>query len=202
MRLTSTLLVAAALVSACTALKLPQPESQSTFLLDAQPPASAQAAARRNLTLEVGQTRAWPGFEGSAMAYTRRANELEYFARNRWADAPAQMISPLVAQAMGRSGAFHAVVRRRDAGTADLRLETELMRLQQDFGLQPSRIELALHAQLVDLRSGRVLAAREFDEVEPAPSDDPYGGVTAANRALARLLGELVAFCAEHAPQR
>ena len=92
MRLTPALLATAALVSACTALKLPQPASQNTFLLDAVPPASAQAAARHDLTLEVGRTRAWPGFDTSAMAYTRRANELEYFAKNRWADAPAHMI--------------------------------------------------------------------------------------------------------------
>jgi len=76
------------------------------------------------------------------------------------------------------------------------------MRLQQDFRAQPSRIELALHAQLVDLRDGRVLAARDFELTENASSDDPYGGVTAANRALARLLGELASFCAERAPQR
>ena len=99
MRLTPALLATTALVSACTALKLPQPATQNTFLLDAVPPASAQAA-RHDLTLEVGRTRAWPGFDTSAMAYTRRANELEYFAKNRWADAPARMIAPLVAQAM------------------------------------------------------------------------------------------------------
>jgi cholesterol transport system auxiliary component len=37
---------------------------------------------------------------------------------------------------------------------------------------------------------------RELDEVEPAPSDDPYGGVVAANRALGRLLGRLGELCA------
>jgi cholesterol transport system auxiliary component len=41
-----------------------------------------------------------------------------------------------------------------------------------------------------------VLASAEFDETEAAPSDDPYGGVLAANRALGRLLERLAAFCA------
>jgi cholesterol transport system auxiliary component len=201
MRLTPALLAAAALVSACTALKLPQPEGQSTFLLDAQPAAAAHAA-RLDLVLAVGQTRARPGFDTPAMAYTRRANEIEYFARNRWADAPAQMLAPLIVQAVEQAAGFRAVVRGRSPAAADLRLDTELVRLQQDFAVQPSRVELTLRAQLIDLRSRRVLAAREFDAVEPAPSDDPYGGVTAANRALARLLGELASFCAERAPQR
>lgn len=201
MRATHALLAAAALLAACTPLKLPQPESQSTFLLDAQPSA-AQQAVRHDLALAVGETRAWPGFDGSAMAYTRRANELDYFAKNRWAEPPARMITPLVAQALERSGAFRAVVRTRSPAAADLRLDTDLERLVQDFRSQPSRIELALHAQLIDLRDGRVLAAQDFALTEDAPSDDPYGGVVATNRALARLLGELAAFCAAHAPAR
>jgi len=201
MRPTRLLLAAAVLLAACTPLKLPQAESQSKFLLDAQPPA-AQQAVRHDLALAVGETRAWPGFDGAGMAYTRRANEIEYFARNRWAEPPARMIAPLVAQALERSGAFGAVVRARSQAAADLRLDTELVRLLQDFRAQPSRIELALHAQLVDQRNGRVLAAQDFELTENAPSDDPYGGVVAANRALARLLGELAAFCAAHAPAR
>ena len=69
-------------------------------------------------------------------------------------------------------------------------------RLQQDFSPPPSRIELTLRASLLDLRHDRMLATREFDLIERAPQDDPYGGVIAANRALARLLQQLAAFCA------
>jgi len=201
MRYTPVLLAAAALLAACAPLKLPQPESQSTYLLDAQAPAARQSA-HHDLALAVGETRAWPGFDGAAMAYTRRANEIEYFARNRWAEPPARMITPLLAQALERSGGFRAVVRAGSPAAADLRLDTELMRLVQDFRARPSRVELALHAQLIDLRDGRVLAAQDFAATENAPSDDPYGGVAAANGALARLLGELTAFCAAHAPAR
>jgi cholesterol transport system auxiliary component len=112
------------------------------------------------------------------------------------------MITPLAARALEQSGAFAAVVRGRSAAAADLVLETDLVRLEQDFTVKPSRIELALHARLIDLRDRRVLATRELRAREDAPSDDPYGGVTAANRALARVLGELSAFCAENAPPR
>ena len=80
---------------------------------------------------------------------------------------------------------------------ADLRLETELVRLQQDFGAKPSRVHFTLRAQVVDVAGRRVLASAEFDETEAAASDDPYGGVLAANRALARLLERVTAFCAE-----
>lgn len=185
-----------ALLAACTALQPPQVEQASSYVLEATPAAGAPRA-KRDLVLEVSAPRARPGFETPQMAYTQRANALEYFARNRWADTPARMLAPLIAQALERSGGFRAVVQAPSLAAANLRLETELVRLQQEFGARPSRVRLTLRAQLIEADSRRVLASAEFDETEAAQSDDPYGGVLAANRALARLLERLAAFCAE-----
>ena len=43
----------------------------------------------------------------------------------------------------------------------------------------------------------RVVAWREFDASVSAPSEDAYGGVRAANRAVQDLLAELAAFSAQ-----
>jgi cholesterol transport system auxiliary component len=184
------------LLAACTALQPPQAEQPSTYVLEALPAAGAPRT-KRDLVVEVAPPRARPGFDTPQMAYTQRANALEYFARNRWADTPARMLAPLIAQALEQSGGFRAVVQAPSAAAANLRLETEVVRLQQEFGAKPSRVRLTLRAQLIDVDARRVLASAELDETEAAPSDDPYGGVIAANRALARLLERLAAFCAE-----
>lgn len=189
-------LSAVALLAACAGLQPPAAEQSSTYVLEAAPAAGAPRQ-RRDLVLEVAAPRARAGFDTPLMAYTQRANALEYFARHRWADAPARMLAPQIAQALERSGAFRAVVQAPSLAAADLRLETELVRLQQDFGAKPSRLRFTLHARLVDVAGRRVLASAELDETEAAASDDPYGGVLAANRALARLLERLAAFCAE-----
>jgi cholesterol transport system auxiliary component len=165
-------------------------------------PAAGAPRPKRDLVLEVSAPRARPGFDTPQMAYTQRANALDYFAKHRWADTPARMLGPLFAQALEQSGGFRAVVQAPSLATASLRLDTELVRLQQDFGAKPSRVRLTLRAQLIDADSRRVLVSAEFDETEAAPSDDPYGGVIAANRALARLLERLAAFCAEAAAAR
>jgi cholesterol transport system auxiliary component len=52
-----------------------------------------------------------------------------------------------------------------------------------------------MHARLVDLREGRVVVMQQFDVVEPAATDDSYGGVVAANKAVSLLLDELARFC-------
>jgi len=190
---------AVALLAACAAIQPPDVEHANSFVLEAMPAAGAPTP-KRDVVIEVSPPRARPGFDTPQMAYTQRANALEYFAKNRWADTPAHMLAPLLAQALDESGGFRAVVQAPSLAAANLRLETELVRLQQEFGARPSRVRITLRAQLIDVDSRRVLASAEFDETEAAPSDDPYGGVLAANRALARLLERLAAFCAQ-APQ-
>jgi cholesterol transport system auxiliary component len=192
----STLAVWAALLAGCAAMLPPQAEAPAIYVLDARS-AATPARLQRDVVLAVGVPRSRAGFDSAQMAYVREPYELEYFAKSRWADTPSRMLAPLLAVALEQSGGFRAVTQAPNAVLADLRLDTELVRLQQDFGTPPSRVELVLRAQLVDLRTRRVLAAREFQEVEVAPRDDAYGGVIAANRALQRLLARLVDFCAE-----
>lgn len=154
----------------------------------------APAAKRGGLTLLVSPPRAWPGYDSPNMVYVRKPYELETFAKNQWVDTPARMLAPLLARALERSANFHAVVQAPTPVAADMRLDTEIVRLQQEFTAHPSRMHLTLHARLVDLKAGRVMASREFDLLEDAPSDDPYGGVIAANRAVHRVLERLIEF--------
>ncbi len=79
---------------------------------------------------------------------------------------------------------------------AGLRLDAEVVRLQQEFLEKPSRVRFALTAQLADLSTGRVLGTRELEAVETAASDDAHGGVLAANRAVRRVLEEAAGWCA------
>ena len=81
------------------------------------------------------------------------------------------------------------MLRAPTAATAELRLDTELIRLQHEFLVQPSRVRLTLRAVLVDIATRRVVAWREFDTSVPSASEDPYGGVVAANQAVRRTAG-------------
>ncbi len=105
------------------------------------------------------------------------------------------MLGPLLAHALEQTGSFRAIVQTLGVIPADIRLDTELIRLQQDFQTQPSRVQLTLRAQLIDVVGKRVIAVKLFDETENATSDDAYGGVIAANRVVQRVLGQLADFC-------
>ena len=193
-RLAFQVLISVLLLAGCTACAAPKTANQSTFVLEAQR-ATKPAQVKRNLVLAISEPRTRPGYDTPQMAYVQQPHELNYFVTSRWADAPVRMLEPLLVQAMEQAGSFRAIVQRPGAVPADVRLDTELIRLQHDFVTRPSRIQLTLRAQLIDVRGQRVLAVKLFDESETATSDNAYGGVLAANRALERLLDQLVDFC-------
>jgi len=147
-------------------------------------------------TLIINPPHAAAGFDSSRIIYVRETHKLEYFSHNEWVDTPARMLAPLIVAAVENSGTFRAVVLTPSAATGDLRLDTEIVRLQHDFGSQPSRVRFTLRAYMVDNTTRRVLASREFDETVAAASRDPYGGVVAANRAVQVVLEHLASFCA------
>ncbi len=188
------------LISGCAGL-LPKPTPLPNFhTLDARPKGPgpvANASAAAGPTLIVTAPRAAAGLDSRRMLYVREAHRLEYFANNEWVDTPSHMLTPLIVAALERTGTFGAVVSAPGSVDASLRLDTEVLRLQQSFGTGPSQLRFTLRAHLVDSRTRKVLAWREFDQTVAAPSDDPRGGVAAANSAVQAVLGQLASFCAE-----
>ena len=199
--------LAMSLLGGCSSLLPPPPPVENIYLLEARvapastPDLARSAQQKRAQVLAVSMPRARAGFDTAQMVWVNQEHGLKVYSRNRWADTPARMLAPLLAQTLERSGAFHAVVQTSSAVSATLRLDTELIRLQQDFSVRPSRVQLTLGAQLIDIGTRQVIASAEFDETENAASEDAYGGVRAANLALERLLARLSAFCAKHAPR-
>jgi len=194
-----------ALAGGCSALRpkaTPQPSFYSLDSVHIEAGVAIPVPAKRPttaLTLIVNPPHAASGFDSQRIIYVREAHQLEYFAHSEWVDTPARMLAPLIVSAVELSGAFRAVVLTPSAAAGDLRLDTEIVRLQHDFAGQPSRVRFTLRAYLVDNTTRRVLAWREFDETVAATSEDPYGGVVAANRAVQSVLKQLASYCAEAA---
>lgn len=182
-------------------------ESQSahTYRLSLDPERTAVRPADINgPILQVSLPLAEPGFETPRMVYVKRLYELEHFALNQWADPPARMLASLMVQALGRTGSWRAVVPVPGSIRGDFRLDSYGFILQQEFMQDPSLVRVTLRAQLVEVKESRVVGTRAFEAVEKAQSDDAYGGVVAANRAIAALLDDLASWlrdCARHSPE-
>jgi cholesterol transport system auxiliary component len=196
----------ACLLAACSSI-LPEKEPPSNFYsLDYLPaggaarPAATQGSGTntdRAISVIVTPPRAAPGFDRSRMVYLREPHHVEYFAQNQWVEPPPRMLAPMITAALERSGAFRAVLPAPSAAAGNVRLSTEILRLQQEFFGAPSKVRFTLQARLVDDATRQVIATRQFEALAEAPADNPYGGVQAANRAVNQVLEELAAFCVE-----
>jgi cholesterol transport system auxiliary component len=188
----------------CGTSLLPRPpQAPSMYALDELPERPAPTLPAPGApTILVGTPRAAAGFDTRGIVYLRQAHAFEVYAQSQWVDTPAQMLAPLIVRALEATGAFAAVLRAPAAANAELRLDTELIRLQQDFRAAPSRVHLSLRAVIVEQATRRVLAWREFDASVAATSEDAYGGVRAANLAARQLLAELAAFTAQATAKR
>ena len=159
--------------------------------------ATALAASSKLATLVVNTPRADAGFDSQHIMYVREQYKLEYFAHSEWVDTPARMLAPLMVLTIANGGVFKAVVPASIAATGELTLDTEIVRLQQDFSAQPSRVVFTLRAYLVDTQTRKTIAWRELETVVASTSDDPVGGVVATNRAVQIALQQIADFCAE-----
>jgi cholesterol transport system auxiliary component len=179
----------------------PQPKFYS--LADARNPATpAQPRPRAAVTaptLIVSQPHAAAGFDSQRIMYVRQTDQLEYFAHNEWIDTPARMLAPLIVAAVDASGAFRAVVQTPSPAAGEMRLDTEILRLQHEFLSAPSQVRFTLRAYLVESETRRVIASHDFEAIVAASSEDPHGGVVAANQAVRSVLEELAVFCAQTA---
>jgi cholesterol transport system auxiliary component len=134
-------------------------------------------------------------YSSNKIVYTNKPYQISYFAKNYWAETPANMLQGLMIQTLQNTHYYRAVVSPPFAGHYDYILNTQLVELKQDFTHLPSTVSVILRAQIVQTSTGRIIAAKQFSDTEIAPQNSPCGGVLAANRAVENILQQLARFC-------
>ena len=149
--------------------------------------------------LIINTPKAAAGFDTRRIMYTRAPHQLEYFARNEWIDTPAQLLRPLMISAIEKTSAFNAVLTKQSVIASDLRLESEVIKLVQDFSTKPSHVQFRLRVSMIDNATQHIIAMQEFNEHVNANTDNPIGGVLAANVAINQALDKLSIFSSQTA---
>jgi len=207
------LVVASAFISGCSQLVPKATELPSFYILNGVKPAGtatkndvitsqdSQTAimAKKSVqaTLAVNLSTAAAGFDSARMVYSRVPYKLEYFAHSQWIDTPARMLTPLILNTLKAKSLFSAVTLTPSTANSHFSLDTQIIRLQQEFFGSQSRERLTLRATLIDNVKREVVFVRELDAVVAAKTENPYGGVVAANEAVEMLLEQLAVVCNE-----
>ena len=194
--------LAIVIISGCSALlpaPLPQPFYYSLDAMASQTPlfSNTSTPISTKPTILINNPHAAAGYDTRHIIYTRQAHKLEYYSQSEWVESPAHMLVPLISRAIERSGVFSAVVLAPTNITADFRLDSDIVRLHQAFDSGPSKVFFTLRVYIISNVTRKVIAVREFDEIAVSKTDNPYGGVIAANQVVQTTLEKLTAFCNE-----
>lgn len=157
----------------------------------------SRASSHQHLSLLVMQPVAIDGYDTEQMLYVNRPYQVEEFANNVWMSPPTTMLFPLMIRSIASSHYFYAVTSDLNISKTDYRLESVLLRLQQNFLTKPSRIQLAMQVTLIRSVDSSLVATDIISESLPCPSDTPLGGVMAANQATKHLSSRIAHFVIE-----
>lgn len=194
MKNTLIFLIGLFLLSACSVFSPVKTEPNTTYLISSVPhPATKRTGHHINLL--VSQPEASSIYNTTDMAYTTQPYQIGYFVKSSWAETPTQMLQPLIIQTLQRTHYFHTVGSLSNMGQYSYILNTQLVQLQQDYSRIPHVLHFILRAQVIDANTNQVLGNKEFSVNERIDRNDPYSGVTAANRAAAAALNQLAKFC-------
>lgn len=134
------------------------------------------------------------GYETSQMLYVKESFSLRPFANNSWVASPSSMLYPLMTESLQASGWFKVVATVMYAEPVEYRLDTQLLKLQQNFQHKPSILELSVKVVLTDMKKEKITASKIINVTIPCTEDTPYGGVIAANTATKALTAEITDF--------
>lgn len=183
------------LLSACSIFEPIKTPPMHYFTLAMPQPDGDCCDQQGRSTILVNQPRANAIYNSPRMIYIPACYQIQYFAQNRWADMPTQMLQSLLINSLQHTGYFQAIINTPSTTYYDWVLNTQLLSFQQEFITIPSCFRIAMRAQLIDARSRHVIATEDFVVLQTAAHDDPYGGALAANLAAQKILNEINCFC-------
>jgi len=131
--------VMAMMLLACT--MSPSQERQRYQLIEASK-VRPVAEARSHVSILVMQPKAVDGYDTDQMLYVSQPYQVSAFAKNAWMSSPSTMLMPLLAGSLESSHYFYAVTTEPNMSKTDYRLESTIIRLQQNFLFKPSHIQL------------------------------------------------------------
>ena len=182
------------MMAALTACSPVSPPDVQKYVLSPERYATMNRRPRTHKTLLINNMVANEAYSTNKMIYLNFPFSLKAFSRNEWVAPPAQMLQSMVGDRVLSRHYFKAVVFSPFVGNTDYILSLRLLILQQEF-LQPlSQEHLALRAVLINGHNNRVVAERVFQSVLPAPGNNPYGGVLAANKMANEISDEVARF--------
>lgn len=148
-----------------------------------------------NATLKLSSTKSMASLSSTQLYYLKDSILMDAYLYSRWSDSPSRMIDRAIYSSLQNQQLFETLIPATSSATADLTLESDLHAFYHRF-LDDAHSEgfVDITYRLIDTKTKRPIASKRFIIIQPAPSADAQGGVSALNSATHTLSDQCTAW--------
>jgi cholesterol transport system auxiliary component len=184
-------LAAVALVlGACSIL--PKTVSPDIYLLPATPTTASSATTRLDWSLRVDTPQAGHAIDSPRIAVVPSGDVITVYEGARWSDRAPVLLRNRLLDAFRADGRFTAVSSDDANLYADVELSGDLLAFQTDYENGSPVVVIRYDAQLVQVRTQKILATHRFDIRQPVAGKEVPQVVAAFGQASDQLAAQTI----------
>jgi cholesterol transport system auxiliary component len=137
--------------------------------------------------------------ESHRIVFSRKPNERGSYQFAFWTETPSKQLTDLLIRKLQECEVFAVVARAGSGAVGDMQLNSELVDFYHDLSQGKGVVKVMVRAELIELKTRRVISGTQFTRTEPVLTENVEGAVTAFNRAASQVRGELMSWLGESA---
>lgn len=188
-------LVLGLMLSGCFGLGKETP-AVVNYVLDDQAATTQKTAPADPRSLLVLDTTASGFYDNENLVYSRAPGTRGQYQYARWTERPAKRFSELLQKRLAAQSGFASVAVAGGQVRGDLVLDTELTEFYHEADTPPGSVRVVLRAELIDLKTRKLIGRQWFERRIPVASYDAAGAAKGFNQATTGILDDLVAWLA------
>ena len=191
-----TLAVSIAFVGCAGKIRYP-----SYYTLHVPPPPDPPARPDVHASLAVREFRS-PGYlRQGPLVYRASAEQIGFYDYHRWATDPRQFVTVAIANRLRASGNFADVTMYDGRSHVDYIITGRLEKLEEVDYEGGVKVEVALSAQMTDIRTGKTAWANSASDIENVAQRNVPAVVSEMSHAMDRTIAKLLSSIPSPAPQ-
>jgi cholesterol transport system auxiliary component len=124
------------------------------------------------------------------MNYAQGDKKVYIYSKSMWAELPSEMVTAKIVKLLQDKKIFKVVQTSKSRSKTDIILETNIEDFMQYFDdeLKTSYVNVSITFTLIDTKTNKVIASKNFESRVVSSSLDALGGVEALSKALSEVL--------------
>jgi len=170
------------------------------YTLNVPPAPDPPAAAGLRASLAIREFRSPVYLRQGPLVYRASAEQIGFYDDHRWATDPRQFVTTAIADRLRASGNFADVSVYDGRSHADFIITGCLEKLEEVDYEGGVKVEVALSAQMTDIRTGTTVWASSVSDIENVAQRNVPAVVSEMNHSMERTIEKLVSSIPRPAP--